>query len=73
VRIPPRPFLSSAAAQQEEKIHDIMGRLVEAALIHGGPHYGELRAVLHILHHVWVETKKTAREIGRALEKGGDE
>jgi len=69
VRIPPRPFLSTAAAQQEEKIHDIMGRLIHAALIHGGPNYHELKAVLHILRHVWQETKK----LGHELTKGPDE
>jgi HK97 gp10 family phage protein len=69
VRIPPRPFLSTAAAQQEEKIVEMAGKLIEAALIHGGPNYHELKMLMHVLHHVWQETKK----FGRQLTKEPDE
>lgn len=47
--IPPRPFLSAAGAQVEHDIHEMAGRLYVGAMLHGGPHYRELREVLHAL------------------------
>jgi hypothetical protein len=36
---------------------------ITIALIHGGPNYHELKMLMHVLHHVWQETKKLGREL----------
>jgi phage gpG-like protein len=62
-RIPPRPFLSIAAMGKEGEVHEIMGRLVFGAMVHGGPHYREFIEVLHALRHAYHEVKKLGEEL----------
>jgi hypothetical protein len=45
------------------------GKLIEAALIHGGPNYHKLKTLMHVLHLVVEEGKK----LGHELTKGPDE
>jgi hypothetical protein len=62
-RIPPRPFLSIAAMGKEGEVHEIMGRLVFGAMVHGGPHCREFIEVLHALRHAYHEVKKLGEEL----------
>jgi hypothetical protein len=66
---PDQPFLSTAAAAKEEAIVELAGKLVHAALIHGGPNYHKLRELHHVLGHVWREGER----LGHELTKGPDE
>ena len=52
-KIPPRSFLRGAAMRKEDAIHKMTGRLMFAALIHGGPHYRELREFMHLAHKTY--------------------
>ena len=52
-KIPPRSFLRGAAMRKEDEIHKMTGRLMFAALIHGGPHYRELREFMHLAHKTY--------------------
>ena len=61
-RIPPRPFLSASLMAQERAIVELFGRMVSAAMMHGGPNYRELREIVGIL-----------REMGREIKKAADE
>ena len=39
--------------RKEDAIHKMTGRLMFAALIHGGPHYRELREFMHLAHKTY--------------------
>jgi hypothetical protein len=47
-RIPARPFLGGALAAAGDEIPKIFGRLVSAAMMHGGPNYHELKELMHV-------------------------
>ena len=49
-RIPPRPFISLAAAGQEKAVYELTGRIVYKAMINGGRNFHALQEVLHLLH-----------------------
>jgi hypothetical protein len=61
--IPPRPFLTIAAMGKEREIHEMMGRMVYGAMVHGGPHYREFMEVLRILKHAAHEVKELGDEL----------
>jgi len=61
-KIPPRPFLGGALAASEGKIERMAARMVEGAMLHGGPNYHELR-------EVWRELKDT---FDRAVDDGDE-
>ena len=54
-RIPPRPFLSSAAMGREHEIHEMMAHMVASAMVLGGPNYRFVREILHTLHEAGKE------------------
>jgi phage gpG-like protein len=61
-RIPPRPFLGAAAAQQEELIYKMAGKAVHAVLRGDGLHGSEMLELLHFLKHV-------GHAVGEAVDK----
>ena len=61
--IPPRSFLGEAAMRKEHKVHEMMGRMMAATFDRGGPHYRELRELLHVLHAAYEGGKKFADEL----------
>ena len=68
-KIPPRPFLGGALAASEGKIERMAARMVEGAMLHGGPNYHELREILHVAKEVWRELKDT---FDRAVDDGDE-
>jgi phage gpG-like protein len=61
-RIPPRPFLGAAAAQQEELIYKMAGKAVHAVLRGEALHGSEMLELLHVLKHV-------GHAVGEAVDK----
>jgi phage gpG-like protein len=61
-KIPPRPFLAGAAAQQEELIHKMASKAVHAVLRGEGLHSSEMLELLHLLKHV-------GHAVGEAMDK----
>jgi hypothetical protein len=49
--------------RQEDKIHEMIVRTMWATLVHGGPHYREMRELFHILHMLYREGKKLADDL----------
>ena len=68
-KIPPRPFLGGALAASEGKIERMAARMVEGAMLHGGPNYHELREILHVAKEVGRELKDT---FDRAVDDGDE-
>jgi phage gpG-like protein len=62
-RIPPRPFLASAAMGKESEIHEIIGRLVFGAMIRGGPEYREFMEILHAFKRAYHAGKELLDEV----------
>jgi hypothetical protein len=61
--IPPRPFLSTAAMAKEREIHDMAGRLVFGAIVHGGPNYRKFMEAVHALRHMAYQAKEFFEEM----------
>ncbi len=59
--VPPRPFLSSAAAACEHEIHEIAHREVGKAIA-GGKAFGEWKHVFHLLHRAYDNIKEALPE-----------
>lgn len=62
-RIPPRPFIGSAARGQEHVIHEMIGHVVHGAMFHGGLHYRGFMEAMHVLRHAWHQAKELGREL----------
>ena len=62
-RIPPRPFLSGAAAAMGPKIEKMAVRAVLSVMAGGGLHSAELRELLHVLKLI----KEVAHEVKKEV------
>ena len=57
-KVPARPFLATAAAGKEREIHEMTGRLIFGALVHGGANYRAFRKVAGYLHRAGENVKE---------------
>jgi len=48
---------------QERVIHEMIGRMVYGAMVHGGPEYRELMEAFHILKHAYHAGKEFFEEM----------
>ena len=62
-RVPPRSFLGTAAAGKGPEIAAMAGRIIDGAMVQGGPHYRELRLALHLAKEVYRAGKDLADDL----------
>jgi phage gpG-like protein len=62
-KVPPRPFLSLAAAEMEDKIHRMAAKAVKAVIRGEGMGGSEMRELLHILKHAAHDLKGLAEKV----------
>lgn len=69
VSIPPRPFIGLAAMGLELQIHEMMGRMVASAIMHGGRETSAWRRAFHTLHRAWDQARDELFELDEHDEK----
>jgi phage gpG-like protein len=62
-RVPPRPFLASAAQRIEKKIHRMAAKAVHSVLRGEGLNSAAMRELIHLLKHVARQTKEIANDL----------
>lgn len=67
-KIPPRPFLSSAAMGRQHEINDMMAKMIFSAMILGGHNF---HSVMHVLHMIKQSGEKLWDELGPDDEDEG--